>query len=272
MASNPSDPKDLSMAEIPASPTPEPRRRLRFDWVIPVLSKPGAAFQRISASPTDTWLTPLLLLTITALASVLVAGPLRQSAALLDTAGLPPDFQYFTPDQQAQYMQALQSTSSVAFVYVLPAIAAVLKVWVGWLALGGLVHLILTLLGGRVTMRSMLNLVAWAGLPFAGRDLVRVFYMLAGRQLIHSPGLSGFVTPVSTGTAFIAEVLEVVDVYWVWHIILLLVIVRVSSNLSRAKIWATVISAQVAALAFQAAPGAIMQRLSGLNIIRPFFF
>ena len=33
--------------------------------------------------------------------------------------------------------------------YVFPAIIAVLRQWVGWLVMGGLLHLMLTMLGGR---------------------------------------------------------------------------------------------------------------------------
>ena len=36
----------------------------------------------------------------------------------------PPDYQYYTPEQQAQYMQAIQSTQGPVFVYVLPSIAS----------------------------------------------------------------------------------------------------------------------------------------------------
>lgn len=39
--------------------------------------------------------------------------------------------------------------------------------------MGGLLHLVLTMLGGRDSTGGALNIVAWAALPFALRDLVR---------------------------------------------------------------------------------------------------
>ena len=74
--------------------------------------------------------------------------------------------------------------------------------WVGWIVLGGLLHLGSTLLGGRGSMQGALNITAWATLPFALRDLLQTVYMLSASHAITSPGLSGFAT-----SAFMTQVL-----------------------------------------------------------------
>ncbi|MEW6568720.1 MAG: hypothetical protein AB1449_11260 [Chloroflexota bacterium] len=71
---------------------PERARRLRFDWLLPALLHPRRVFSAIAEHPIDTWPTPLLLLTLTALLAVLVAGPLRREAALNAPPQLPLDF------------------------------------------------------------------------------------------------------------------------------------------------------------------------------------
>src|SRR5574342_131843 len=148
------------MTEIASLPI-EPPRRLHFDWVLPALFRPRRTFAKIVEQSGDAWT-------------------------------LPTDFQYWSPDQQNQFMQAQAAASGPVFLYVFPSILSALSVWVGWLVVVGLLHLVFTLLGARGTTRTAMNLVAWAGLPFAVRDLVRIGYMIATRQLVGHPGLSGF--------------------------------------------------------------------------------
>ncbi len=227
----------------------------------------------MAASPVDTWLTPLLVLTLTALVSVLVAGPLRREAALSAPPQLPPDFQYYTPEQQAQILQAQQATAGTAFTHLFPALGALTRVWGGWLITGALLHLTTTLLGGRATMRSMMNRVAWAGLPFAAREVVRIVYQWGSHRLIASPGLSGLAgsgegTLAAIGTALLA----LLDIYLVWHILLLVAAVRAESDPGARKAWAGVLITQAVLLILQAVPAALIARLSALTIVRPFLF
>ncbi len=118
------------MAEA-ISPTIEAPKRFRFDWISRVLFYPRSAFRKIGEQNRGVWLTPMLVLSIVTLVRVLIAGSIRQQIALSGNPTLPPNFQYYTPEQQAQFMQALQSTSGPVFVYVFPAIAALLGVWAG---------------------------------------------------------------------------------------------------------------------------------------------
>ncbi len=248
-------------------------RRLHLDWIVPVLLRPGKALAEITSQPKGVWLTPLLVLCLTGLIAVLVGGPLRQQAALSGQAELPPDFQWYTPEQQAQFLQAQSASSGTAFVYVFPALQAVLRVWIGWLVVAALLHLALTLVGARVTMLSAMNLVAWAGLPFGVRDLVRTAYTLFGHRLIQAPGLSGLIGSGTEGAAlFASELLALIDLYLIWHIALLVIGVRSQADPGRGRAWGSVALTQAAALLLQVLPAYLGGRLAGLTIARPFFF
>jgi hypothetical protein len=170
-------------------------------------------------------------------------------------------------------MQAQAAASGPVFLYVFPSILSALSVWVGWLIVVGLLHLVFTLLGARSSTRTAMNLVAWAGLPFAVRDLVRIGYMVATRQLVGHPGLSGF-APGDGGTVslFLAELLKSFDLYLVWHMLLLVLGVRVAETLPAGKAWGGVLITIVIVLLLQALPGFATAQFSGLSIIRPFFF
>ncbi|MCC7359901.1 MAG: YIP1 family protein [Anaerolineales bacterium] len=261
------------MTDATALPLERPRR-FYFDWLLPFLLRPKTIYARIMALGRSTWFTPLLVLTLTALAAVAVAGPIKIAANQSGQSPMPEVFQYWTPEQQAQYIQAQQITSTgPVFIYVFPGIVAVLRLWFGWLVMGGLLHLILTMLGGRDNTGGALNIVAWAALPFAIRDLVRVGFMLIQKQLLANPGLSGF-APVSEGWlyAVLGDLLARIDLYTVWYVILLFLGVRASVGLSAGKSLAGLLIALLLMLLLGLVPTIVMSQLSGLSIMQPFFY
>jgi hypothetical protein len=218
------------------------------------------------------WLTPMLILTVTTLIRVLVAGSITQAAAQSGQVSLPPDFQYYSPQDQAQFMQAAQATQGPVFVYVFPAVTALLGVWVGWLLVGGLLHLVLTLLGGRGDTSTAMNLVAWASLPIAVRDVVRILSMLSTHQLIQNTGLRGF-APAGDGNLalFLASILALIDIYLIWHFLLLVIGVRSGDGFTRGKSIGGVLLTLLLVISLQVLLGFLSAKLGGLTIVRPFF-
>jgi hypothetical protein len=246
--------------------------RFQFAWVSEVLFHPQRAFARITALNLGVWFTPLLILTLTTLLRVAVAGWVRQNFAVAGEMPLPPDFQYYSPEQQAQFMQAMQSTQGPVFIYVFPAISGLLSIWLGWLLVGGLLHLVLTMLGGRGDTMSAMNLVAWASLPFAARDLVRVAALVVSRQPIGSPGLAGFAPADTSGfMAYLAAWLPLIDFYLIWHMVLLVVGVRLGSSLSVGKAIGGPVVTVLLVLALWALVSFLVGQLGSLTVIRPFF-
>lgn len=256
-------------APLPADIRP---RRLHLDWLLPLLIRPRSAFRTMTAAAGDAWLTPLLILSLAELVRVWAVGSVRQALAATGQVTLPPDFQYWSPTMQAQFTQAQQATSSPVFVYVFPGLVALAGVWLGWLLTAALLHLVLTMLGGRSATREALNVVAWAMLPFALRALVRAGYAFSTQALIVSPGLAGFVPADAAGALiFLREALAFVDAYWLWHVALLMVGGRQASGLAVGKVVAGALVAALGVLLLQALPGFGMAQLDGLQVVRPFF-
>ena len=259
------------MVEADALPVEAPRR-FHFNWVPGVFFRPRQIFARIGTAASGVWLTPMLILSLTTLGRVITAGWLRAQAAAAGGVTLPPEFQYYPPEQQAQFQQALAATNGPVFLYVFPALAGLISIWIGWLMVSGLLHLALTMLGGRGDTRSAINLVAWSGLVFALRDVVRMIAMLAGKQLIQSPGLSGLLGgEPSGGMAYLVTFLSLVDLYVIWHVILLAIGVRAANGLSAAKTVGGVLVTILVVMALQALLAFLTGQLGGLTIIRPFF-
>ena len=251
----------------------ENNKRFNFPWVPLVIFRPKRAFQLITTSTISTWLSPLVIISILVVINVLVAGRLKYQAAMMGQITYPPNYQYYTPEQQAQYTQTIQSTQGPVFVYVLPALAALIGVWFGWLILGGVLHLVTTLLGGRGSTAISMNIVAWGSLPMAVHAAVQISFMLITKNLISSAGLSGFSPTGDSGLAvFVGQLLRLIDLYVVWQIILIILGVRLSTALSSVKSSVVVILTVVIILLLQAGFSYLLTLLGNLTITRPFFF
>ena len=243
----------------------QPVRRFDLPRVFATLLRPRQTFAATNSEARSTWLTPMLILSLTALLVVLVSGYMRTRAAMLGEVPLPPDWQYWTPDMQNNYMQAQQLTQGKVFMYVIPLVSAWSGLWVGWIVLGGLLHLGSTLLGGRGSMQGALNIAGWASLPFALRDLLQVIYMLSASHAITSPGLSGFAT-----SAFMAQILMRTDIFLFWNIFLLIIGFSIVDGLPRGKAVLGVVVVVALFLLAQAGLGTLVSGLSGTVVQRPF--
>ncbi len=244
-----------------------PTRRFNFARVRDLFFHPRQVFQWMASESRATWLTPMLILTTTAILVVIVAGYLKGRAATMGEVQLPQDWQYWTPEMQNNYMQAQQATQGPTFMYIMPMIGSLIGLWVGWLLLGALLHFGSTLLGGRGSMQGALNIVAWASLPFALRDILRIIFMLSAGHAITSPGLSGF----APTAGFISQLLTRVDLFLIWQVILLAVGFGIADGLPRAKAFIGVVIVMLLVLLAQAGLGALGSNLGGTAIQRPFF-
>jgi hypothetical protein len=166
---------------------------------------------------------------------------------------------------QNNYMQAQQLNQGTVVMYVFPLVSAWARLWGGWVLLAGLLHLGSTLLGGRGSMQSALSVTAWALMPFALRDILRLLYMLIEKHAIASPGLSGFGT-----SAFMVEILSRTDVFLVWSVILLMIGFAIVDGLSRGKAVLGVLLVMLIILSAQAGLGTMLANLGGAATQRPF--
>ncbi len=249
------------------TPSSSPVRRFDLPRVFAVLFGPRAAFAEMASESRAAWSTPMMILTLTAALVVLVRGYLRSRAAMMGEIELPPDWQWWTPEMQNSYMQAQQAQQGPVYMYVMPLVGALGGVWLGWLVFAALLHLGSTLFGGRGSMQSALNVVGWASLPFALRDLLRAAYMLLAQHTITSPSLSGF----ASGGSLLYHLLARTDLFLVWSFVLLILGFAVVDNLPRGKSVANAFIVMALVLLAQAGLAVLVSRLGGAAIQRPFF-
>lgn len=239
-------------------------KSLHLEWLLPTLIHPKTAIKEIVAHEKSVWLTPLLALSVLAFLAGLIAGPIRKSA-ILSGSSLPQNFQYFSSDQQAQFVAAQSSQSSALFTFIFPIIGALLGIWISWFLLSSILHLSLTLTGSRTHSVHSYNLVAWTMLPLAVRLVVQILAMFFGHTLISHAGLSGFVAG-NGGAAFLAGILAQVDIYFAWQICLLLYGVLLQSSLTKSKAWGATAFALALYVLLMALPKVFSSLLSGLSL------
>ena len=244
-----------------------PARRFDFSRLFTLFIRPRRAFEEMASEARASWLTPMLVLTLTAILVVLVSGYLKTRASSLGQIELPPDWQHWSPEMQNNYMQAQQATQGTTFVYVIPLVGSLTSLWLGWVIVAGLLHLGSTLLGGRGSMQSALNIVAWASLPFVIRDLLRVAYMLMAKHIIANPSLSGF----ATSSGFFSQLLARLDLFVIWYIVLLIIGMAIADGLTRGKAVAGVALVILLVVLAQAGLGTLTSGFGGQAVQRPFF-
>lgn len=245
---------------------------LHFEWILPVIFRPRKTVEKITSQEKSVWLTPLLVVSALIIIATLVAGPIKRNIIQMGL-NTPENFQYYSQEQQAQFMSAQANRTSPLFLYVFPIVTGLAGLWVTWFLLSSLMHLSLTLAGSRAQNVRSYNLAAWSLLPIGVRYLVQIVAMLATKTVVNNPGLSGFITGDLKGfTAFAAALLGLIDLYFIWQIILLLLGVGPLSSLKRSKAWpATAVSLLILMLLLSI-PGFLSHALSGLTTSTPFFF
>jgi hypothetical protein len=239
----------------------------RFDIkrLLVFLFQPRQGIRRLATEEKPIWLMPMLAISLMFLIRIVVNGYFQAHAAATGQVTLPPDWQYWTPEMQSNYMQTQAAQQGPVWVYIMPATLGLAKIWLAWMIVGGLTHLTSTLFGGRGKMVSALNLVAWACLPFVLRDVLRVIFMLIAHHAIISPGLSGLVT----GPFFI-NLLSSGDLFFFWFAVLLAFGIRKADNLPLGKAILSVAIVLAVTLTAQAGMSALLSKLGGLTVTRMF--
>ena len=252
----------------------EQPKKFRFDWLPGILFRPRRTLSQIAEqSKLSVWFLPMIILTLTAIGLVVVSGPIIKNNALMKGPEYPPDYQWWSPEQQTQFMKTFEAKQSPVFIYIFPGLVAVGKVWLGWLFVMGLLHLASTILGGRSSTFATANLVAWAAIPFGLRDIVQIIFILSKHQLILNRGLSGFAPQGDSNIIlYLIKFLSLVDIYVFWYAALLIGGVRVMMGLSRQKTWLGVVVTILITFGIAALVSYGAAKLGSMNVSRPFFF
>lgn len=241
------------------------KRNHHWAWIPRIFVKPRSTLARVNTQETSTWLAPMLILAVMVLLAVLVAAPIKR-VNIQTGATIPDDFQWWSQDRQQQFLQAQQNLTSPTFMYLFPLLTGLAGYLLFWVLCSSLLYLSLTLAGSRTTNQKVSNLIAWAMLPFALRELVKVIVIIGSKALIEDTGLSYLIASDATGVmAWLRGILGQVDFYGLLFVVFLFLgSVQLSGLRTNKAVLATTVSL-VLVLALVGIPSVISTALSGMG-------
>ena len=248
------------------------KRDQHWGWVPRMFVKPRSTLARVNAQETAVWLLPMLILAVMVLLAVMVAAPIKR-VNIQTGATVPEDFQWWSQERQQQFLQAQQNLTSPTFMYIFPLLTGLAGYLLFWMICSSLLYLSLTLAGSRTSNQKVSNLVAWAMVPFALRELVKVIVIISSKRLVEDPGLSYLVASDATGImAWLRGILGQVDFYGLLFVIFLFLGAVPLSGLRKNKaVLATTVSL-ILMLALVGIPSLISAALSGMGGSGYYFF
>lgn len=121
----------------------------------------------------------------------------------------------------------------------------------GWFACAGLLWIVSRPAGGWSALAPILTMSAWATLPLTLRHLVQLIYALTTGTGTTAPGLSGLaLTPVGGDLGgVVMTLLGYIDLYTLWHLGLLAVIVGLIGQRSPSRSFVVVVGYCVLSIA-----------------------
>ena len=245
---------------------------MRWRWLLGMFLKPRKTLRKVLAEDKAVWLTPLLVLSVLIILAVLVAAPI-QKQIIQSGSNTPENFQYWTSDEQNAFLQAQASQTSPLFLYVFPVLSRLSGCWLTWLLTSSLLHLVITLRGSRSSRVGASNLAAWSMTPLILRVVVEVLVVLFARRLVANPGLSTLIPSDAAGfKAYLRSLLSVVDLYYVWHVVLLLIGSIPLSGLSKGKAVSSALTAVIIMLLLLGIPGFLKAVFSKIPSTGGYYF
>ena len=210
-----------------------------------VLFRPKATFGYLKDNHKKAWWLPALLIMLLTVAPLWAAS--RPSPA---AQTLPPDKMGMVTSVDPRVMETEgmppgSSTSALAAggFNFLKFGGTLLGTFVAWLLWGGALYLASVFLGRSSSFGQMFRLAVWTWLPYGLRGLVQTAFILLTGEAITNAGFSGFVIdksvtsliPPGPGQLALASILSRVDVFMLWHVLLVSVALMAFTGLTRRK-------------------------------------
>ncbi len=226
---------------------PQPRYNF-FRLLWGMVRRPRSTLEYLRETGGKSWMIMALLSVLTAVLLVVVIAPISAQIAL-------ETFQAQIESQPGIAAQGLdteteerisQFTSNPMITVVMPSVAGLASMFLGWLIWAGALHLLSVMVGGDSHFGMMWRAVVWSSIPFALRNLLQMIYVQSTGELIANPGLSGLVSqersvsemiaaPPSAGWLALQTLLAQIDLFTIWNLVLLVMSVMVMSRLARRK-------------------------------------
>lgn len=204
-----------------------------FALLLGIIDRPRATLANVLAHPRWKWLLPLglclvaMLFMLWATADELSVQAARQQAAALQS--MQSQLQDMTQAQQQQLRDQITRFSTPQMLILIGSLTSAISLLLGWVIGAGMVYFGLTIAGTEGRFPPLLAAFSWTWLPFAFRDFFSAVWNLVTGALMVNPGLSYFVStgdPVADQTNPLWLLASQVDLFWLWHLVLIYALVK----------------------------------------------
>ena len=235
------------------------RRPFAVSLLVSLIDQPATALAEIAAYPRWRWVLPVILLIGAMIASTVLTGPLTveqtQQAVQQQLATL--------PAEQAEMARAQIARLQQPQVLLATAIGTgLIGLLLSWLMASAFLYFSVLIAGGDVSFTGLFATLPWTWLPFALRDVVQTGYILYKNELIANPGLSYFVSTgklVEDAGNLLYNVLARVDLFTLWHLALVFVVLWVLPRFSKGKAFVLVLVYAALSLGLRLAPALLVR-------------
>ena len=210
-----------------------------------ILIRPKATFDYLKNNHKRSWWLPAILVLLLILVPIVVAArasPITPAPMPMEPGITGPEVIIIERGMEPGMGMPPEAATSSPF-NILKLLSAGFGTAGAWLLWGGALYLASVFLGRSSSFGQMFRLAVWTWLPYGIRGLVQTIYILLSGTLIVNAGLSGFVLDRSTppllppgpGQLALASILGRVDLYLIWHLLLVSVGLMAFTNLKRKK-------------------------------------
>lgn len=215
--------------------------------VLGIVLWPRATLEYVTERGRRTWWLPALLALLFVVLPIVAAAPITAEQSREAVALVQEQFATgMSADELAQMEGAMSIVASPLITVVMPVIGGLVGRFASWAVWAGALYLAGIALGGRSSFGQLFPVVVWAGLPYAVRGVFQTIYIWVSGELILQPGFSGFLgqpasvaemvaVPPSLSRQLMVALLSRVDLFLIWHLVLLAFGVVAATRLSRRK-------------------------------------
>jgi hypothetical protein len=205
--------------------------------LLATIDRPREAMQHVAAQPRS-WLLAAILLMASLILLTAVSAPQQITQANERTQAVVEQMKATLSEEQARALEGRDMSMTPGRFWLTAVGLGVLLMVLGWLLRGAVLHFSSMALGGLSGWGSTFAVGVWSMLPFFVRDIVQAIYITTSKQLIEHQGIAFLVSSGnwlqdSRNLAYAA--LSNVDLFALWHIILLGIGVSVATKVSRTK-------------------------------------
>jgi len=250
---------------IPAPHKLKKVKNARVGWIFQMFYKPRATMKKVAAEKETIRTIPLVFITIIVIMAVLISAPVKKMQ-IEQGATLPENFQWWSEDQQSQYLESQQNQTNPIFLYGFPFLGGIGGYLIVFMLMSNILYLVLTLSGSRSSKTRIGNVVAWAMVPFGLREFVRFLNVGINKSFVENPGLSQLIDSGASGImAYLRGVLGNIDAWYLLFVAFLIIGSLEVSGLNKKKTILATLIAIVVILLLQGLPSFLSSMFGDLS-------